>query len=299
MVRRQRADNAASTTLSSGINDTVTSMTVVSATGFPTEGDFFVSINGETVLVTAVSGTTFTIVRGQEGTTADSHGSGSAVKTTITAGEFTNRLKDAGQVKTLSYGRLIDSSGSVITAASLTEINGGSSAKTDFADGVIGYECKAHTSNDVSGIGKVFATGTDIQLTVHFDCPAIDDPTTPNYFGLYQRQTSGGAMKGIVLYPDLKVEVHERATYLAAPSVFNMTHGAAGRRDLWFRVKIEWDKVASTDYFTWSYSVDGVHWWEAHTHSFASSSVNLGYWQTNRTINYRRGHILAWHEELI
>ena len=203
-------------------------------------------------------------------------------------------------IKTLAYGRLLDSSGNTLTASSFSDYNGGSSAITDFADGVVGYECKAHTSNDVSGACVTRAsTLGDFQLTVHFDCPIIDDGSTPNYFGLMQRQATGGQMKGIVLYPNVKVEVHERATFLSTPGTINATHGSWGRRDMWFRLKVEWDVVSSTDYFTWYYSVDGVHWWQMHQHTFASSSIQVGIWQSNRTINYRRSHILSWHEELI
>ena len=79
MVRRQRANNAHSTTLSSAVNDSTTTFPVTSASGFPSEGDFFISVGGETVLVTAVSGNNLTVIRGQEGTTAESHVSGAAV----------------------------------------------------------------------------------------------------------------------------------------------------------------------------------------------------------------------------
>lgn len=73
--------NNASTTLSGTITNTQTSITVASSSGFPapTAGDYFYAtmyelsgtteINIEIVKVTAVSGTTWTIVRGQDSTT--------------------------------------------------------------------------------------------------------------------------------------------------------------------------------------------------------------------------------------
>ena len=67
--------NNASTTLASGINDSATSITVSSATGFPSISGsqfFYVTLddatNVEIVKVTGVSGATFTIVRGQDDT---------------------------------------------------------------------------------------------------------------------------------------------------------------------------------------------------------------------------------------
>ena len=69
--------NLASTTLASGVSSTATSLSVTSASLFPAlgSGDYFYASIGigsgsEVVKVTAVSGTTFTVVRGQDDTTA-------------------------------------------------------------------------------------------------------------------------------------------------------------------------------------------------------------------------------------
>src|SRR5919199_825417 len=72
-----------STTLSSAMTSSQTTMTVVSASGFPS-APFRVKIDSEILLVTAVSGTTFTLDDNngtgtriaQDGTTAASHSSG-------------------------------------------------------------------------------------------------------------------------------------------------------------------------------------------------------------------------------
>lgn len=72
-------------TLNGSINNSVTSLVVNSASSFPTTGTFSILIDTEIMKVTAVSGTTFTIVRGQEGTTPASHTSGVAVDGTLTA----------------------------------------------------------------------------------------------------------------------------------------------------------------------------------------------------------------------
>ena len=77
--------NLASTTLSDGIDDSVTSITVASAMGF-TSGEFRILIDSEIMKVTGVSGTTLTVARGQEGTAAASHTSSTAVYHILTAG---------------------------------------------------------------------------------------------------------------------------------------------------------------------------------------------------------------------
>ena len=68
------------TTLGSGLTTTNgTSMTVAAITGFPTVVPFRVYVDNELVKVTAVSGSTWTIARGQDGTTAATHGTGAPV----------------------------------------------------------------------------------------------------------------------------------------------------------------------------------------------------------------------------
>lgn len=81
----QYANNSAST-LSAGINNSVTSLAVASASTFPTLPSFRIRIDDEAMLVTAVAGTTYTVTRGIEGTAAASHSSGAIVRHVITAG---------------------------------------------------------------------------------------------------------------------------------------------------------------------------------------------------------------------
>jgi hypothetical protein len=87
MAVEQFANNASST-LNGAINSSVTSLVVTSATGFPTVGNFRLLIDSEIMLVTAVSGTTFTVTRGIEGTAAASHSNGATVTAILTAGSL-------------------------------------------------------------------------------------------------------------------------------------------------------------------------------------------------------------------
>lgn len=75
--------NLASTTLASGITSTATSLTVGDSSNFPSlgAGDYFYGSLGdnadsEIVKVTAISGSVFTITRGQDGTTAQAWSAG-------------------------------------------------------------------------------------------------------------------------------------------------------------------------------------------------------------------------------
>ena len=94
--------NGAQTSLSAGVNNVDTAITVVSATGFPTTGNFRILIKAEAsytdeiCTVTGVSGATFTITRASEairGTQAAStHNSGAEVIHVLTAGGLASNI---------------------------------------------------------------------------------------------------------------------------------------------------------------------------------------------------------------
>jgi hypothetical protein len=75
-----RAETSPSTTLASAITASQTSVTVGSAAGFPTFTPYLVKVDSELLLVTAGAGTTtWTVERGQMGTTAATHAGSAAV----------------------------------------------------------------------------------------------------------------------------------------------------------------------------------------------------------------------------
>ena len=82
--------NQAATTLTADITAGATSMSVASAALFPVAvagvSVFRIKVENEILLVTASPGTTWTIVRGYEGTTAAAHVTGTAFTHIITAG---------------------------------------------------------------------------------------------------------------------------------------------------------------------------------------------------------------------
>jgi hypothetical protein len=86
-----RVGPGANTTLSSAITAGATSMTVPSATGFPTSGSYSIRVDDEDMTVTAgAGGTTWTITRATNGTTAAAHSANAAVywNNPQTAGEL-------------------------------------------------------------------------------------------------------------------------------------------------------------------------------------------------------------------
>lgn len=83
--------NGGLSALAAGIDDTVGSLTVKSAVGFPAVGNFRIIIGTEIMLVTAVQGKTFTVTRGAESTSAAAHNADDAVFHVLTAGSLAQR----------------------------------------------------------------------------------------------------------------------------------------------------------------------------------------------------------------
>jgi hypothetical protein len=99
--------NNASTTLSAGINNSVTSIGVADGSVFPALGTgdityvtFDDDTNTEVVKVTARSGNTLTVVRAQDGTSARSFSSGDKVELRITAALVNEVISDADSTAT-------------------------------------------------------------------------------------------------------------------------------------------------------------------------------------------------------
>jgi hypothetical protein len=112
--------NNAATTLNGGINNVVTSLIVTSASGFPSTGNFRILVDAEIMLVTAVSGTTFTVTRGVESTTATTHGNGAAVTHILTAGSLAQGFSDRNSVPCGSWTSSNTISDSTTTAITWT-----------------------------------------------------------------------------------------------------------------------------------------------------------------------------------
>ncbi|MBL8794269.1 MAG: hypothetical protein JNM56_10205 [Planctomycetia bacterium] len=90
MATEQYANNA-QTTLNGAIGSGDTTLTVVSATGFPGIPQFRIRIDNELLLVTAGAGTTsWNVTRGIESTPAAGHSNGATVTQVLTAGGLKN-----------------------------------------------------------------------------------------------------------------------------------------------------------------------------------------------------------------
>lgn len=122
--------NNASSTLNGAINNSQTSIVVTSATTFPSTGNFRLllganPLTAEITLVTGVSGNTFTVLRGQEGTTASSWPDLTTVTHILTAGAINQlaAVQNGGNYSSsFDYGTFSN----ITSTASTTFVNGAS-----------------------------------------------------------------------------------------------------------------------------------------------------------------------------
>lgn len=78
--------NNASTTLNGAINNSTTTVVVTNGSVFSQSGTFRVIVDSEIMLVSAISGNTLTVARGQEGTSAASHLTAAIITQIVTSG---------------------------------------------------------------------------------------------------------------------------------------------------------------------------------------------------------------------
>ena len=93
MARRYYSSTAARTTLSSAIDNATTTVGVTAVSGWPSSFPYTLiidqdTVNEEIIEVTNRSGTTLTVVRGVDGTSAVAHDAGAAVNHGVSARDF-------------------------------------------------------------------------------------------------------------------------------------------------------------------------------------------------------------------
>lgn len=158
----QQFKNNANTTLSGSINNSQTAVTVINASNFPviSGGDYFyatmyelsgsVEINIEIVKVTATSGTSWTIVRGQDGTTARSRDGLSTCYIEL-------RLTAAGAQEMLQRSN------------NLSDLQSASTARANLGLASMATQDAASVAITGGTISGVAITGIDSQTTIQDD----------------------------------------------------------------------------------------------------------------------------------
>ncbi|HEY4364474.1 MAG TPA: hypothetical protein VGN17_26145 [Bryobacteraceae bacterium] len=211
--------NDPGTTLNGSINNSVTSLTASSSIGYPSGGNFRILIDSEIMIVTAVSGTTWTVTRGAEGTTAASHTSGATINSILTAGALDairSNLSGMAAYSSLpgsglkagdrfvptdsdsNYEYLYDGSAwqpflrinqhvnQPPTASNWTGLNQGSAVLTDLTGG--GLQFKTRTDTTIAGFYRS-APSTPYTITIGFTGLGVG-PT----FGMFFYDSGSGKL---------------------------------------------------------------------------------------------------------
>jgi len=158
--------NLASTTLASSLSNTATSISVTSSSSFPTlgSGDYFYASIGEStgseiVKVTGVSSNTFTVVRGQDGTSAQNWSSGSSIALRVVAAALDDI---AEQAQTAADTESVSISGDTMTG----NLSFGDNDKAIFGAGsdLQIYHSGTGSYIEENGTGNLFIEATNLRI---------------------------------------------------------------------------------------------------------------------------------------
>ena len=126
MPRRYYSSTAVATTLSASANNSTTSITVTALSGFPVSTPWTAIIDPDTaseevVEVTNVSGTTLTVTRGVDGTTAVSHSAGAVFRHGVSGRDFDEANSHVNDTTNDVHSQyvtkaLVDAKGDLVTA---------------------------------------------------------------------------------------------------------------------------------------------------------------------------------------
>lgn len=166
MARRYYSSTAVATTLSGNINNSTTSITVTALSGYPAQFPYTAIIDPDTaseevVTVTAASGTTLTVTRGVDGTSAVSHNAGAVFRHGVSARDFdeANAFVNGGGVANAlvvnsGKGSLITTNGTAATALAV-----GTNGFTLVADSAASNGIKWAAPSGGSDIDPLFLAG--------------------------------------------------------------------------------------------------------------------------------------------
>lgn len=255
--------NNGTTTLSSGINNSTTTVSVASGSVFPSSGNFRVIVGAEIMLCTSRSGDNLTVVRGYESTTAASHSSGDAISLVLTSGGFDRRCQDNSPLfaSTRPAFRLVSDAGVDIVASDFTWVNQNSGVKTD-QGGTIVFRKPARGSGEDVTLNVRGAPSAPYSYIACLDGSlCCDSSSTLGLAGMAFRES--GTDK-IILFC-----VAKRGTAQPAVAVYKYTNattysGSAilSELSIWVPNRV-WLKVEddNTD-LKFYYSPDGLEWIE-------------------------------------
>ena len=262
-TKREQFANNARDSLNGSLTNVATSVVVNSVTEFPTEGNFRILIDSELMLVTSVSGSTFTVTRGVEGTTGVTHTDGALVTQLITDDGLRQVIADdllyANQ-KPL-YHSITDDTGAVINAAGITWLNQGSATVIDKHDTLyFAWPADAGANQGRGFVEAVPSGGTPYTCTIGFRPFLVNDSAGTDGFpqinlGFRDSGTNRIVMLGFHFRDGANgfeaLQMTSETSYSSSPFTRITTTAAA---DMWMRI------VDTGTNHEFKVSTDGVNW---------------------------------------
>jgi len=314
--------NAAQTTLGAAITTTNgTSITVTSSTGFPS-ANFRIQIDSELMLVTNVSGTTWTVTRGAESTTAATHSNGAGVLHVLTAGAIKQFRSDTISSDTYANIPAVGTAGRIYfptdenytyfddgvtwqpylegrrvgkppLVSNLTWNNQGNTT-ADNTGGVLWLQLSENSAGNIRSLLKSSAT-PPYKFTIKHR--VLFPPANNMHGGLIIRDGSSGKCNILAKYHDTASGWQINLYQFSSNTAFNATlssQGVGGINDYqWLRVR---NDNTNRNY---EYSADGQHWLtiysEAKTTFFTENQYGV-YLGTAITATTFGQSILEWLE---
>lgn len=295
----ERIANGSRSTLTNNITDTQTTIEVVSSVTFPDTGNFRIRVNNELMIVTGVSGNTFTVTRGAENTNNVTHLANTAVLHVCTAGSineifggivgaglYADRPTQKRNIYLSDEGGISYSDGSLnanygpiskfrnINFTGYSWVNQSSSTITQRGNYWVMKTVNSQGSDNHTMYLKSIPNTSNYQITVGIKncCVGTDFSTT----GLVLRQSDGK----LIAWGEANGQVHYVSRWDSANQFSSAPFTCQTRMGTikWFRIRNN-----GTNRF-FEFSDNGIDFITAHTDGF---NAHLSETQYGLTINYR------------
>jgi len=267
MVRRERLANNAETVLASAVVPADGTITVANPTNFPTEGDFRIAIDNELMLVTSVSGSTFTVTRAIEGTTASNHTESTPLAAILTKEGMQRLISESVDPFAFSRNpyRIQDTNGNLLTASDFTALTGSNTTVVDNSDGSISVRFLAPSATERLPRFVRTAPSTPYTITMATKLTAISAGTVSGpVFGPIFRDSVNDETLLFRLRPFADLSDRLSVNHLAA-EVFQATLFTRLRAEPSPSATIWWQIEDDGTNLFWRISANGVDWVEVHT----------------------------------
>lgn len=162
------------TALSGAVTAGSTSISVASATGFPTQGKFTIIVDSEIMLVTGVAGLTWTVTRGHDGTAAAAHNNNAAVTQILTVDSFLNSQHYDVRAYGAKGNGVTDDSAAINAALSAASAAGGGTVYLPPGNYILGTSVAPGSNTVLRGAGPAS------KLTCTANTPAISVNSASN-----------------------------------------------------------------------------------------------------------------------